>query len=300
MKVLEFPPNFSVQKNVSLAPFTHIRIGGPAQYLSIVNDQNIFIDLFRYCLFNKIPLLAIGEGTNIFFPERGRMGMTAIIQFDKLATIAGNAIVAEAGTPIRQLTAACIESGLTGLEFASGIPGTLGGAVFGNAGAYGDNIGARVRRAKILTPSGQIEWVDQDFFRFAYRRSYLKEYPAVVLQIELQLAKGDPREIAGRCQEILSIREQKLPPADTATAGSWFKNIKDEQGNATPAAFYLQAVDAKTTSVGDAAVHEKHANIFYNKGNARSTDMLELQKILQQRVRERFGVQLEREVMFLE
>ena len=295
-----FPPQFSVRTQAPLKDYTHIRIGGPAHYLAEIGDQNIFVELYRFCRQIGLPFLALGDGTNVFFPQSGRDGLVAVIRFDKATTVAKNAIVAEAGAGLEQITALCIENGLSGFEFASGIPGTLGGAVFGNAGAYGSNIGELVTRARILTPEGRVELVGGDFFRFAYRHSYLKEFPAIVLQAELQLAKGDPHKIAARCQEILDIRREKLPPPETPTAGSWFKNIDCGKERRTAAAVYLEAVGSKATSVGDAAVHPKHANIFYNKGCATADDMLQLQEILQKRVFERFGILLEREVMYLE
>jgi UDP-N-acetylmuramate dehydrogenase len=296
----DFPPCFTVEKNVPLARYSNIRIGGPAQYLAVISDQTLFIELYRFCREISLPFLAIGQGTNILFSDKGRAGMTAVINFDKLVTVAKNAVVAEAGATLEQVMDVCIENGLNGFEFASGIPGTIGGAVFGNAGAYGNSIGELITRARILTPEGKIQHVGRDFFKFAYRHSFLKEYPAMLLQVELQLEKGDTETIAARCREIMDKRRAKLPPDDTATAGSWFKNIKDEEGRATAAAVYLEAVGAKETSIGDAAVHPKHANIFYNKGRATAAEMLKLQEILQARVFEQFGVRLQREVIYIE
>ncbi len=299
MKNIEFPPNFDIQTNISLADYTTLKIGGPADFLSEVRDQNIFISLYRFCRDRGIPFLALGHGTNVFFPESGFRGLVAIIRFDKVSTVTGSAVVAEAGASLDQIRLECIEHGLSGFEFASGIPGSIGGAVYGNAGAYGSNVGEILSRAKILTLDGQVKFVNRDFFKFAYRHSDLKIHPAFVLQVELQLAKGNPAEIESTCAEIIAIRTKKLPPAETPTAGSWFKNLKDEQGNATAAAKYLDAVGSKETSFGDAAVHSKHANIFYNKGRATAADMLKLQAILQERVREKFGISLEREVIYL-
>ncbi|MBN1480767.1 UDP-N-acetylmuramate dehydrogenase [candidate division KSB1 bacterium] len=300
MDPLEFPPPFVVQHNVPLADFTHIRIGGPADYLSIIRDQNIFIEIYRFCRDRDLPFLILGDGTNVFFSEKGYRGLVAVIQFDQLNVVAKNAVVAEAGATLDQIRELCIEKGLTGFEFASGIPGTIGGAIYGNAGAYGSNVGEILTRAKILTLEGEIKFVDKSVFKFAYRHSDLKVNPAFILQAELQLAKGDPAAIKRQCDEIIRIRTHKLPPSETATAGSWFKNIKDEHGNATAAAKYLDAVGSKQTNVGDAAVHIKHANIFYNKGRATATDMLKLQEILQQRVYEKFGIRLEREVIYIQ
>ncbi|MBN1465723.1 UDP-N-acetylmuramate dehydrogenase [candidate division KSB1 bacterium] len=300
MKASDFPPNYTIQENVALADFTNIKIGGPADYLSVVTDQKIFVDLYRHCLAIGLRFLALGDGTNVFFSEGGFHGLVAIIKFDNTNIVAKNAVVAEAGASLEQILALCIENGLTGFEFTAGIPGTIGGAVYGNAGAYGSNVGALLTRAKILTASGEIIFVEHDFFKFSYRHSDLKVNPAIVLQAELQLAKGDAARIKSECDEIIAMRRMKLPPPDTLTAGSWFKNIKDDQGNATAAALYLDAIGARKMSVGDAAVHEKHANIFYNKGNATATDMLTLQQILQERVYRQFGVMLEREVMYVE
>jgi UDP-N-acetylmuramate dehydrogenase len=296
----DFPPNYDIKTNAPLSHFTNIHIGGPADYLIVVADQNIYIDLYRYCRQIGLRFLALGDGTNVFFSERGFRGLVAVIKFDRINVVAKNAIVAEAGATLDHIREVCIENGLTGFEFASGIPGTVGGAIYGNAGAYGNNIGELLTRAKILTPEGTVQFVTRDYFNFSYRYSDLKKNGAIVLQAELQLAKGNPSGIKRRCDEIIAIRTNKLPPPETRTAGSWFKNIKDEQGNATAAATFLDAVGSKETHVGDAAVHIKHANIFYNKGNATADDMLKLQKILQQRVFKEFGIQLEREVMYLE
>lgn len=296
----EFPPNWNVQRLIPLADHTSIRIGGPADYFVSVKDQNIFIDLYGFCRREGIRFLVLGHGTNVFFPEYGFRGLVAVLQFDRMATIAGNAIVAEAGAALSDLVQLCAENALTGCEFASGIPGTIGGAIYGNAGAYGHALSERLIRAKVMTDDGAIQIATPDFFMFAYRDSELKRNGAMVLQAEFQFSRGDSMQIRTRMQEILELRRAKLPPWETPTAGSYFKNLKDDQGNPTPAAKLLDAVGSKQISVGDAAVHPKHANIFYNRGHATATQMLELEEILRQRVKERFGVNLEREVMYIE
>lgn len=298
--MIEFPPNFDIHYDVELSDYTTIKIGGPADYLVEVKDQNIFVQLYRFCLENDVPFLAIGDGTNIFFPQAGYRGLVAVIRFDKISTISGNSVVAEAGATLAQINQVCIENRLTGLEFTSGIPGTVGGAVYGNAGAYGNMVGNRLVRAKILTLNGEITYVEQDYFQFAYRTSRLKQEPAFILQAEFQLAKGDRENIRAACQEIIDIRTAKLPPQDTPTAGSWFKNIETAAKRRTAAAMYLDKIGSKQTAVGDAAVHPKHANIFYNKGRATAQDMLELEAILKKRVFDEFGIELHREVMYIE
>jgi len=298
--MIAFPPNFDIQYDVMLADFTTIRIGGPADYLVEVKDQNIFVQLYRFCRENKIPFLAIGDGTNIFFPESGYRGLVAVMRFDKISTISGNSVVAEAGATLEQLNEVCIENRLTGFEFTSGIPGTVGGAIYGNAGAYGNMVGNLLVRAKILTLDGKIEYVEPDYFQFAYRTSRLKQEPAFILQAEFQLAKGDRDKIRATCQEIIDIRTEKLPPQDTPTAGSWFKNIETPGKRRTAAAMYLDKIGSKQIAVRDAAVHPKHANIFYNKGRATAQDMLELEAILKKRVFDELGIELHREVMYID
>ena len=299
MQPIEFPPNLHVRTNISLADYNNIHIGGPADYLITVRDQNIFIELYHFCKQRHLRFLPLGDGTNVFFPETGYRGLIALIRFDRMSLAAGNTLVTEAGVSLAQISEFCIENRLTGLEFLTGIPGTIGGAVFGNAGAYGDNVGNHLVRAKIMDENGAIRFVDASYFQFRYRHSFLKEKNAWVLQAEFQLEKGERSAIRDTCQSIKAKRTEKLPPPETRTAGSWFKNIKDEYGNATAAAKFLDAVGSKQTHVRDAAVHPKHANIFYNKGDATAQDMLELERILQKRVQEKFGIKLQREVMYL-
>lgn len=296
---IDFPPNINVRADVPLAPFTNIDIGGPADYLVKVSDQDIFIQLIRFCREQRIPFIVLGDGTNVFFPDDGFRGMVISIEFDRICTLGKNAILAEAGASLSRLIQTCIENGLTGLEFASGIPGTVGGAVYGNAGAYGNDIGHILTRAKIVTPDGETRFVDKDYFAFRYRHSILKKQPAFVLQAEFQLDRGEPESIQKVCDDIIATRTAKLPPPDIKTAGSWFKNIKDQQGRATPAAKLLEAVGSKQLEIGDAAVHHKHANIFYNKAHATASDLLKLEDILRKRVIEKFNITLEREVMYI-
>lgn len=299
MPNIVFPPNISIEYNQPLSEYTNIHIGGPADFMAFIRDQNIFIDFYHFCRQQNLTFLALGEGTNVFFPVDGFRGCVVKIGFDGISLASGNILVAEAGASVYDITNFTIKHRLSGFEFLSGIPGTIGGAVFGNAGAYGDNVGNYLIRAKILTQTGDLLFVNNEFFDFAYRYSSLKSTPAYILQAEFQLRKGDAAQIKETCDSILAKRKAKLPAADTWTAGSWFKNIKDSHNRATPAAQLLESVGSKQTHVGDAAVHAKHANIFYNKGNATAKDMLELERILKNRVLDKFGIELQREVMYL-
>ncbi len=295
-----FPHKFHIRQSVALSEYTSIRVGGKATFLAEINDQAHLIELFQFCLRENIRLLTLGGGTNVFFPESGFDGLVAIIKFDKITVHADDRVTAEAGASLSALNRVCIDHALTGFEFSSGIPGTVGGAIYGNAGAYGNAVSDCFIAAKIITPDGEVQIVDNAFFNFSYRTSQLKKNQAILLQADFQLQKGEWAKIQKCVDEILAKRRKKLPPPEIATAGSYFKNILDEHGKKTAAAIYLDAVGSKQTSVGDAAVHPKHANIFYNRGHATAADLLRLEEILKQRVLEKFGIRLEREVMYIE
>jgi UDP-N-acetylmuramate dehydrogenase len=297
---LESLHNYNILKNISLSNYTSIRIGGKADHLLIAHNQNLFIEVFNYCLNHNIRFLPIGNGTNIFFSDNGFRGLVAIIKFDKIRKSSDTIVVAEAGVPLSKLNKICIDNSLTGFEFTAGIPGTVGGAIFGNTGAYEDSVGNYLTKAKILTANGEVKFVDNDYFEFAYRNSKLKNSRDIILEAEFQFKKGNPKEIKRKVKEILDQRRIKLPNSNTLTAGSYFKNIRDESGNLTAAAVYLDAVGSKRTSVGDAGIYQKHANIFINKGHATAKDILELENILKERVLKKFGIKLEREVIYIE
>jgi len=295
----EIITQYQILQNESLAHYTNIKIGGKADYLAIVNNQQKFIGLYHICKAENIRFFVLGHGTNVFFADEGFRGLVVVINFKDIRLIDERTVRVEPGASLAEFNRMCIANSLTGFEFSSGIPGTVGGAIYGNAGAYGRNIGECLQRARVLSVDGTVKEVEKDYFKFAYRDSYLKVNNSIVLQAELKFEKGDYNDILNKVREIRKIRNKKLPHWSVSTAGSFFKNIKDEQGNPVAAAVYLDAVDSKHTSVGDAGVHFKHANIFYNKGHASSRDVLALEKILRERVLEKFNIELHREVMYI-
>ena len=298
--MISLPETFETIEGAPLSEYTTLKVGGRAERLVPVRDQREFLDLLGVCRRRGVRFFPLGGGSNVFFSDKGFRGVIALIRFSRLKLEAGGRVRAEAGISLERITRLCLRHSLTGFEFATGIPGTLGGAIYGNAGAYGRAIGDILVRARIAAGDGRVREVGRDYFGFAYRHSRLKEEPAFVLDADLQLAPGDLESIRGRVREIADLRRVKLPPWSTPTAGSYFKNIKDETGSATAAAIYLEAVESKKASVGDAAVHPKHANIFYNKGRATAADILALEELLRSRVWRRFGICLEREVIYVE
>ena len=296
---LNFPVKFPVDKNVSLKEFTRIKIGGNADYLSIAKSQQDLIELVQFCIKNKYPYLVLGRGSNVFFSDLGFRGLVIIADFGNIEYTSENMIRIEAGAELKTLNELCIEKSLTGFEFSTGIPGTVGGAIFGNAGAYGKSVGECISSARVLTADGKIKWVEPNYFRFRYRHSLLKENRAILLEAQFKFDKGDSALIREKVEQISRIRTEKLPPENIPCAGSYFKNLKDEKQNPLPAALLLDAVGSKTISVGGAGIYEKHANIIINKGNATAKDVLKLENILKKLVFDEFNIQLEREVIFI-
>jgi UDP-N-acetylmuramate dehydrogenase len=192
-----------------------------------------------------------------------------------------------------------LEAGLAGLEFLAGIPGTTGGAVNGNAGAFGSSIGDHVGWATLLTPAGGQTTVGREALAFGYRTSVLKHNRSVVLNVVLLCSPGDRKASEAKVRDILTRRRLKQPPWGTASAGSYFKNPSSASGVKTAAGYLLEQAGAKGLAVGDAAVYDQHCNFIVNKGNARSADVLRLAGELKERVFQMFGIRLEEEVIHL-
>ena len=199
-----------------------------------------------------------------------------------------------AGLAFDEMIRRSLEAGLTGLEFASGIPGTVGGALVGNAGCYGHQIGDFVREALVLRGDGTLETIGAEDFAFGYRRTRLQGGCDVVLEATLQLAHGD-LDLAGRTREEKIADRRHKHPVIEPSAGSWFKNLPPggpgERRRA--AGVLLEEVGAKEMSVGGAAVFPRHANIIINRGGATCADVLALAERMRDAVFERFGVRLE-------
>jgi len=297
---LTLPKEFESRTGDLLSKYTSLKVGGRADRVVPVYSQQQLCRLRRFCLKHSVRFFTLGGGTNVFFSDQGFAGVIALIRFARLEPCGKYEVLAEAGVRLSRITRFCLRHNLTGFEFATGIPGTLGGAVCGNAGAYGRTVGDLVLSARILDERGRVRDVERGYFEFAYRHSRLKNSPVHLLQARLRLERGEPGAIRARVSEISVLRRSKLPDWHTATAGSYFKNLKDEKGGGVAAAVYLDAVDSKNASVNDAAVHPKHANIFYNKGRARAADFLALEDLLRTRVENEFGIRLEREVIYVE
>ncbi|MBS3818202.1 UDP-N-acetylmuramate dehydrogenase [bacterium] len=287
-----------LKTSVSLKNYSHFRIGGKAEGFfeaHSVKDLTQGVEVARK---HSFPYFIIGGGFNILFDDKGFRGL--IIK-NAVSGIKAKDKVVEcwSGTFLEELIHFCKERGLAGLEFFAGIPGTVGGAVCSNAGAFGKEVGNYVQKASLLDREGKKFEVGREYFSFGYRQSGIQKTLDIVLNVSFGLDKGSSVDIKKRMDEILQEREKKHPPKHIACAGSYFKNPVLSSGEKVPAAELLEKVGAKKLEVGGASVHPSHANFIFNRRNASSGDVLQLASELKRRVREKFGVELEEEVTYL-
>lgn len=289
---------------------TTFRIGGPADFFFAAPTPDQLVAALRAAHQIALPVFLLGGGSNLLVSDAGFRGLVVrnaceAIQFDRTAAHV------ECGAGFLELIYQCRDRDLSGLEFAAGIPGSVGGALYGNAGCYGEDIGAYTIECTHATLDGAtVETRPAAWYEFTYRDSRLKREPRVLLSCLLQLRKGERGAIQKVIDEKLEVRRTKHPQwRIEPTAGSYFKNLppdwqmpgaKLSPGTRRVAAGQLlDRCDCRGLRVGDAMVFAKHANIIVNAGHATAREVLELAAIMKERVREKFGVTLEEEVMFL-
>jgi UDP-N-acetylmuramate dehydrogenase len=290
----------SLRRQVSLSRLSSFRIGGKADYFFAAASPGELRSCLRFVRERSMPFYLIGSGTNILFDDAGYRGFILKNALTGLERTAGqDAIQAWAGTPLGDMVALAAEEALEGLEFAAGIPGTVGGALFGNAGAFGHCVGELLEEALLLDEKGREFTAKNDFFDFAYRHSFLKKRHLVIVKASFRLKRGDRGRIKARIEENLEKRRSRQPPAKTACAGSYFKNPVMRDKTKTAAGYLLERVDAKGLSRGGAAVFTGHANFLINRGGATAEDVRGLARELKARVKKEFGIDLEEEVIYL-
>lgn len=296
--------------NEPLRHHTTFRIGGPADFFYAARTPDEMVAALRIAHEIEMPLFLLGGGSNLLVSDEGFRGLVirnacASVELDGTVAHVG------CGADFLDFILYCRDRDLSGLEFAAGIPGSVGGALFGNAGCYGKDIGSFTIECTIATLDGaKVETRPASWFDFAYRDSRLKRDPRVLLSCLLQLQKGDPAASAREIDEKLEIRRVKHPQWRVEpTAGSYFKNLPPDWRmpgaklspgtHRVAAGQLLDECDCRGMRVGDAMVFAKHANIIVNAGRASAREVLELAALMKERVRAKFGVVLEEEVMFL-
>ncbi len=272
---------------------TSWKIGGPAEVFIAVAHKEDLGKILAYAYHNRIPLFPCGRGTNILVPDKGIKGITvALASHFSAFTIQGSGIKVQGGASLTQLARAAAAAGLSGLEFAAGIPGTIAGAVFMNAGAHGSSMADVFQRACAFSVEGKEITLEAADVSFGYRRSSIMEEPLVLAEIELLLVPGDKQKIKEKTQRNISGRKETQPQGPSA--GSVFKN--PPQGSA---GLFIDKAGLKGTTSGGAIVSEKHANFIINKGGAKAADVLALIDIIKGKVKEKFGIDLELEVRII-
>ena len=289
---------------------TTFRIGGPADFFYAAREPGSLVAALRAGHELGLPVFLVGGGSNLLVSDAGLRGLVVRNSCEEVE-FEGTVARAGCGADFLGFIERCRDRSLAGLEFATGIPGTLGGALHGNAGCYGRDIGSHVIDCTHASLDGAtVETRPVDWYEFGYRDSRLKRDPRVLLSCRLQLAPGGREAIQREMDEKLEIRRVKHPAwRSEPTAGSYFKNLppdwqlpgaKHSPGTRRVAAGQLlEECGCRGLRVGDAEVFAKHANIIVNAGNATAAEVLALAAEMKSRVRERFGVTLEEEVVFL-
>ncbi len=281
-----------LQQNVMLAPFTSARIGGPADGLIIVRSADELAEVIQAVWEVGAPYHILGGGSNVLISDRGVRGVVVLnrARAVRLEADGPPRVWAESGVTISNLAHRCAAMGFSGLEWAATVPGTVGGAVYGNAGAFGGDMAGSLIQAKMLTPLGR-QWWPVERMGYGYRTSVLKrgQERAVVLAAELRLQPASPAQVASTIAGLVARRKATQPPG--ASMGSMFKNPPGDY-----AGRLIEAAGLKGRRIGDAEISPVHANFFINHGQARAGDVRALIDLARQTVAERFGVLLELEV----
>lgn len=289
-----------LSRDVSLKELSSFRIGGPADLFFEAATSGELAATVRFARRAGVPYYVIGGGYNILFADDGYRGL--ILRNRAQGMTSGpepGEVEVLSGTSLSRLIQHALDGGLEGLEFLAGIPGTVGGALYGNAGAFGRAVGDVFVRAVLLGADGNEHPATRKDMAFGYRHSDLKTRPAVALSAVLRAVPGDPERVRKAVRENLECRRERQPAWGTPCAGSYFKNPVLADGKKIPAGRLLEEVGAKELRVGDAAVFSGHANFLINLGGARAADVLALAAELKKRVRENSGIVLEEEVIYL-
>lgn len=288
-------PGVCIEENVPMAQYTSFRAGGKARMMVIPADAEQLSAVLGVLSGSGVQYMVLGNGTNILVKDSGYDGVIVKIGSGfNYVRQEGCRLVCGSGTRMSVAAKAALEGGLSGFEFASGIPGFTGGAVFMNAGAYGGEMKDILRRAKIVSKDGSREfYMTADELEMGYRHTKLHDTGDIVTEVEFVLEEGNRTQIKAKMSELMEKRNSKQP-VNFPSAGSFFKR---------PEGYFagklIQDAGLKGLSVGGAQVSELHSGFIINRGGATATDILQLMEMIQARVFDEFGVRLETEVRII-
>ncbi len=304
------------EQDKPLAPFVTFGIGGPADLFYKLTDTSKFEPLIKTAKELGIPFFVLGGGSNTIFADEGFRGLVIHMAAKSMALETSDSeartIVSDSGVLLSQVIQFSLKHKLSGMEKMMGLPGTIGGAVRGNAGAFGIEIADVFHKALMYSPQKGLYEAGKASMEFGYRTSKVKKDQAaagisaeIVLKVWLKLTLADPATAKAAQEEALDIVKNRISKQPKGKcSGSFFKNpvtpdYNKPQPQETKAGYLLEQIDAKGLKVGGVQVSAQHANWLMNIGNGTQKDVLEISKVLQTKVKERFGVQLEREVQLV-
>jgi UDP-N-acetylmuramate dehydrogenase len=319
----------TIQKNIPLAPLTTFKIGGPAKFFCAIRNEYELLEALNFAHESKLEIFMLGGGSNVLFSDKGFDGLVIKPQSSEVneqesansrqggIEIAGEAIECWAGENLSRIVNLAKENSFTGMEWAIGIPGTVGGAIRGNAGAFGGEIANNIESVRALEIFGSrtniVEYKKADC-NFSYRNSFFKETPGmIVLSAKLKAAKGEKETIEKKMQEIIKIRTEHQPKG--FSSGSFFQNPVTEnqeliagfekdtgakaRDGVIPAGWLIEEAGFKGKKIGGVMVSEKHANFFINDGTGTAEDVVILAGIIKQKIREEFDTQIKEEIIYV-
>lgn len=276
-----------------LMNYTFTKTGGPADVLVFPKTQNEVKEVVDYCRTHDVPWMVLGNASNLIVQDGGIRGMVIMLTEMKQIQVSGTMVTAEAGAKLIDTTYAALDTSLTGFEFACGIPGSIGGAVYMNAGAYGGEIKDVLAEVDVLLADGTLKTLTNEEMAFSYRHSKIQEMDAVVLEARFQLTAGEHEVIKGRMDELTELRQSKQP-LEYPSCGSVFKR---PVGHFTGQ--LIQEAGLQGLKWGGAQISEKHAGFIVNIDHATATDYTELIAHIQEVIKEKFDVSLETEVRII-
>lgn len=292
-----------LMENINLSEYTTMKVGGPAKLFFIARSIEDLIRSVSLCRTEKIDFIVIGGGSNIIVSDKGYNGLVILNRASNIAFLRDKSqVIVDSGVSLMRLITESANRDYGGLEGLYGIPGTVGGAVYGNAGAHGTEICSLIKSITVLTPENKIARYKKEWLDPAYRLTKLKKMKKlgknipIILSVTFQLTRHKKEEIMRKLKEYISLRYEKQP-YDKPSAGSIFKNIGADKEKT--AGYILESVGAKKLKIGGAEVSKKHANFVINANHANSTEIKELIEEMRSLAHDKFGVELEEEVEFI-
>lgn len=282
-----------IEINAKMKEHIYFKVGGPADILLNPHKVDQIIETIKICENNKIPYYVIGNGSNLLVKDGGLRGVVIKLSGLDSIEVNDNKIKAGSGALLKSVSDAALDNKLTGFEFACGIPGSVGGAVFMNAGAYDGEIKNVIIEAEVIDRNGKLLILKNDDIKLGYRTSNIKDEGYIVVSATFELTKGNYEKIETRINELTKKREEKQP-LEYPSAGSTFKR---------PEGYFagklIQDAGLKGFSIGGAAVSGKHSGFVINKGGATAKDILDVISHVQDEVKKQFGVELQTEVRII-